>query len=309
MSSSEQVSPKKLERILTAAYDKYKLLVPALELMIHYRIETLRQLNDVANKLDKRHRSGNIGRLVGAATGLAGTGVAATGVVLSPFTAGAAAPLIAGGFGLVFIGAGTALGTHVTEKVLEKVDLEKVQQAIDRDREQCEKVKELWETFENYCDETINTIALADPSQGSDVASLQTWIQVAMESITSPVMIVAEALHSCYTNTTKALESMQEDNVLFALLGKVSREIIHRGPARDFKSIVSMMCKKLWKVPMTLIFVLLGGIAIGNLVFLIFTLFDMHNGSPSKVAKELRKHSKELQDELDKWLDAFGNQR
>ena len=301
------MSLERLEQILPAAYDNYQLLVLALQLMVNHRIETLEQLNYVANKLDERHRKGNIAKLVGSLAGMAGSGIAATGVVLSTVTVGAATPVIAGGVALAFIGSGTAFGAHLTEKVMEKVDVEKVQEAIDRDRAQCERVKELWKEFDSYCIDAINTIALADPREESDIASLQTWVQVAMEEIKSPIKFLAETFHKVHSEAEKKL-CTPEGQELCALLAKEARKMIG-DPVTAFKSIVSRACQSVVTVFGTISFVLLAGIAIGNLFVFLITVIDMHNGSPSKVAKELRKSSEKLRQELDKWLDAFGHTR
>ena len=81
----KSVCLERLEQILPAAYSNYQLLVPALDLMIHYRIDTVRQLNCVAKELDKRHHSGNIAKLVGSAAGIAGSTAAFAGAALTPF--------------------------------------------------------------------------------------------------------------------------------------------------------------------------------------------------------------------------------
>ncbi|CAI7988698.1 hypothetical protein GBAR_LOCUS38 [Geodia barretti] len=84
----KSVSRERLEQLLPAAYDSYQLLVPALDLMVHNRIETLRQLNQIADALDKRHRLGNIAKVAGSATGILGSAAAAAGVALTPLTLG-----------------------------------------------------------------------------------------------------------------------------------------------------------------------------------------------------------------------------
>lgn len=307
MAQGKSASLERLEQILPAAYGNYQLLVPALGIMVQYRIETLTQLHYVADMLDERHRKGNIAKVVGSATGLAGSATAASGVVLFPVTVGLAAPLVAGGVILAFLGTSTSFGAHVAEKVFEKVDLEKVQQAIDRDRAQVERVKELWEEFDNYCVEVINTLALADPSEESDVESLQTWVQVALEEIKSPVIVIAEAFQKLYSDVAKALSS-PEGKELCEYLGETARKMI-RDPIKQLQSIVSQICRHGLKVAGTIAFLALSAIAIGNLVVLIMTLVNMHQGSPSRIAAELRENYKKLEEELDNWLEAFGNLR
>jgi hypothetical protein len=93
----QSVSRERLEQLLPAAYDNYQLLVTALDLMVHNRIETIRQLNQIAEELDKRHLLGNIVKVAGSATGILGAAAAATGVALTPLTLGFGLVLTAGG--------------------------------------------------------------------------------------------------------------------------------------------------------------------------------------------------------------------
>ena len=292
---------ERLEQLLPVAYDNYQLLVPALDLMVHRRIETLRLLNEIADALDKRHRDGNIVKVAGSATGVVGSATAATGLALAPFTLGFGLVMLAGGAAVAVLGSATAAGAHVTEKVREKIDLEKVQQAIDRDKKQCEAVKELWREFEGYCDEVINTIALADPTQESDIASIQTWCQVALEEITHSVILIAEAFDSIFT----AVSGKQKGENLCEVLGKTACHVISN-PKEVFRSVVSRLKVNLTKMAGTLAFMIISTVFLGNLITLIMTLIDLHKGSPSKVAKELREISFKLQKELNCWLDAFG---
>ena len=296
------VSMERLVEILPAAYDNYQLLVLALEQMVHYRIETLSQLNRIADELDKRHRVGNIVKVAGTATGTAGSAVAATAVALAPFTGGSTLVFMVGGGLVAALGSLTAIGAQVTEKVYEKVDLEKVQQAVDRDKAQCERVLELWKEFESYCDDTINTIALADPSEGSHVEWIQTWIQVGMEVVKSPVVLVAEAFESLLSMSKKEADRDVEGEELCEVLVTVASKLAARQDV-ILRSVVSCMKRNVFKVAGVITFVVLSAVFVGNVFALIITLIDMHKGSPSKVAKELRQRSTELQKELDKWLD------
>ena len=300
MEVRKSVCLERLEQILPAAYDNYLQLVTSLDLMIYYRIDTLQQLNRVAAELDKRHHSGNIVKLVGSATGVVGSLTAAAGVALAPITMGAGMVLLISGTAVMTAGSATALGAHVTEKVLEKVDLEKVQQAVDRDKAQCERVSQLWKGFESYCTDVINTIALADPSEDSDVESLQTWVQVAMEEVKSPIALIAETFHKAYSSL-----SNPSGQKLCNVLEEMARIIIG-DPWIKLQSVVSKIPQALFTLSGTAAFLVICAILVGNLFVFLKTLINMHEGSPSKVAKGLREKSKELQQELDTWLDSFG---
>ena len=305
MAEGRSVSLERLEQLLPVAYDNYQLLVPALDLMVHRRIETLRLLNEIADALDKRHRDGNIVKVAGSATGVVGSATAAIGLASAPFTLGFGLVMLAGGAAVAVLGSATAAGAHVTEKVREKIDLEKVQQAIDRDKKQCEAVKELWREFEGYCDEVINTIALADPTQESDIASIQTWCQVALEEINHSVILIAEAFDSVFTALRGNVLVQQKGQNLCEVLGKTACHVISN-PKEVFRSVVSRLKVNLTKMAGTLAFMIISTVFLGNLITLITNLIDLHKGSPSKVAKELREISFKLQKELNCWLDAFG---
>ena len=191
---------------------------------------------------------------------------------------------------------------------MEKVDLEKVQQAVERDKAQCERVSQLWKEFDNYCTDAINTIALADPLKDSDVVSLQTWVQVALEEIVSPVILIAETFQDVYKNMTDGILANPDCQQLCKNLGDMARKFIG-DPVKILQSSVSKLQKNLFTVAGTVAFIVILGIFVGSVFMFFMTLIDVNKGSLSKIAKELRQTSKKLQKELDKWLDTFGQSR
>ena len=299
------VSLEHLQQILLAAYHRYQELVPALELMIQYRTETLSQLNCMADQLEKRHHGENVVKVASSTVGIAGTATAAAGAALTPVTLGFSLAILAGGARLATLGS-------VTKKVCERVDLEKVQEAIDRDKAQCEAVQQLWKEFESYCVDAINTIALADPKKESDIASIQTWAQVALETVTYPVVLIAEAFQDLLCTSSASSSLGKEDDIaacvagemLVGVLGAVAQEFISN-PGRTFCSVVSRLKANFGVALGTVAFVLITTVFITK-VTIFLSLVELKKGSPSKVAKELREKSSQLQKELDGWLDAFG---
>ena len=302
---SQSVSRERLEQLLPAAYDSYQLLVSALDLMVQNRIETLHQLNQIADALDKRHGLGNIAKVAGATTGILGSAAAAIGVALTPLTLGFGLVLTVGGAAVATLGSFATVGAHVTEKVCEKIDLETVQRAIDADKRQCEAIKELWKEFENYCDELINTIALADPSRESDMASIQTWTQVALEEITHSVIFIAEAFESIFSCSKGNVLVQQMGKDLCDVLGETACRLI-TNPRETLHSVVSRLKVSLTKMAGTIAFMAIAGVFLGSVIVLVMTLIDLHKGSQSEVAKDLREKSTQLNRELNCWLDAFG---
>ena len=220
-------------------------------------------------------------------------------------TLGAGIAIVAGGATVAAAGTATAFGAQVTEKVLEKVDLEKVQQAVDRDRAQCERVSQLWKEFENDCSEVSTIIALADPQEDSDVTSLQSLLQVALQEGVSIVTLIAETFTYSAMNDG-ALTDHDCKRLCVDLCDMAQRMI---GNPQTVYGVVSKILNNLRKVGGTLAFFLISGVFVGSLLVFFITLIDMHKGSPSKIAKDLRETSQKLQNELYKWLDAFGNPR
>ena len=292
-------SMARLEQILPAAFNSYQLLVPAMQSMLHHRFETLSQLNQIADELDKRQRQVNIAKLVGGGVGVIGSATAAAGVALTPFTAGAASFLIGGGIATASVGVSTALGSHIGKKVLEKVDLEEAQQIVDGDRRQCEEVKKLWKEFDSYCVDAVNTIALADPEEESDIASLQTRVQVALKEVVEPIILIAETF--CHLETG-SFSNCTGQQLVRALYEKAQTFLSHQLVNKFVSSGVSKLKTGLG----TAAFLMIATLGVGSLLVVIITAIDIHKGSLSKVAKDIREKFRLLQQELDKWLDAFG---
>ena len=296
------VCRKKLEKLLPAAYDKYTELVPALELMVQYREETLSQMNHVADQLNARHHHVNIAKIVGSAAGVLGSAVGAVGFAITPLTFGFGAAVGVGGAALAALGTTTAAGAHITEKVLEKVDLEKVQQAVDRDRQQCERVRKLWDEFDQYCNDVVVTIMLANPANGSDIESLKTWVLVAVQETKSCVTVIAETFHEAYFELFPRREDPTGEQLTLKL-SETAMKIL--GGNISFESIVSWIARNFVTVCFTGAFLLICAILVGNLWTLITTSFNIHKGSLSKVAEDIREKASQLRQEHEEWREAF----
>ena len=298
------VCRKKLKKLLPAAYDKYTELVPALELMVQYRGETLAQMNQVADQLNARRHDVNIAKIVGSTAGVLGSAVGVLGIAITPFTFGFGAAVGVGGAALAALGSTTAAGAHITEKVLEKVDLEKVQQAVDRDRQQCEKVHKLWDEFDQYCNDVIVTIMLANPADESDVESLKTWVLVAVRETKSRVSLIAETLHEAFLELFPRGECPTADR-LVSDLGAAAMKIATSNVPVDFKSVVSWIAVNTGAIFLTMAFILISMLFIGNVWTLITTSINIHKGSLSKVAEDIREKASQLRQEHEKWQEAF----
>ena len=77
-------------------------------------------------------------------------------------------------------------------------------------------------------------------------------------------------------------------------------------PREALRSVVSRLKVSLTKMAGTIAFMAIAAVFLGNVIVLVMTLIDLHKGSPSKVANDLREKSTQLKKELNCWLDAFG---
>ena len=315
------VSRQKLDGILPESYAKYTELVAELEKLMEYRAETTSAMNSVADELDRRHRDTNIAKIVGSSVGVLGAvagAVGGVGLALVPFTAGLSATVaaVAGGIsaiaGALGLGTLTTAGAQFVEKLLENVDLAKVQNVVDKDKAQCDKVQGLWDRFEKYSSDIVQTIELADLSEEPDLESLKTWVLVATRETKSKVSVVAEAFHAAYKEITKGKTSTNqaknEDtptaNELMSIL--VSTAMAIAGKLWEMRSVVSLIAQYIFVVAGVGVFLLIAAIGVGNLFVLITTSINFHKGSLSK-AKEIREKSSQLEEQYNKWSEAFAD--
>ena len=293
------LSRQKLNRLLPRSYSSYTELVVEVKKLMRYRAETIQQLNWVADELDERHRDVNIAKLVGSGAGVIGAGIAGFGIVITPITLGAGAIVAVAGGAVMTAGSATAAGAHLTEKVLEKVDLDKVQKAVDKDNEQCKKVQELWKEFDGYCSSIIETIQFVDPSEEPDMNSLKTWVIEAVKKTESAIDIIYKAFSAAQKIRT-AGDVSRPENLCSALLEKAME--VAQG-----KAIAHAMSHSLKAIGVAGGFVLIAAIGLANLIVFITTAIDMHKGSLSKVAREVREKSSQLEAEYERWKEIFPN--
>ena len=324
------VSRKKLNKLLPESYATYTELVEEMEKMIEYRAETIERMNSVANELDRRHRDTNIAKLVGTSVGVLGTAGAAVGGVglaLAPFTAGLSATVAAVGGGISVAAGGVALGlgtlttagAQFVEKLLEHVDLADVQRVVDKDQAQCERVQQLWNNFESFSSGIVETVDLVDLSEDPDLESLKTWVLVAVRETKSKVSVVAEAFHaaykemttskgkSCESSSTEKAEIVDEPTADSLMGSLLATAMGIAGKAINMKSAVSLLTSNLFVVTGVAGFLLVAAIGVGNLFVLITTSINVHKGSLSNVAKDIREKSSQLEEEFHKWVEAFAD--
>ena len=324
------VSRKKLNKLLPESYATYTELVEEMEKMVEYRAETIERMNSVANELGRRHHETNIAKLVGTSVsilGTAGAAVGSVGLALVPFTAGLSATVAAVGGGISAVAGGIALtlgtlttaGAQFVEKLLEHVDLADVQRVVDKDRAQCERVQQLWNKFESYSSDIVKTVGLVDLSKDPDLESLKKWILVAVRKTKSKVPVVAEAFHAAYKEITaskgKSCGSSSTEKVEIvdkptagSLMGSLLATAMGIAGDEIMKSAVShLTSKNCFVVVGVACFLLVAAIGVGNLFVLITTSINVHKGSLSSVAKDIREKSSQLEQEFHKWVEAFAD--
>ena len=288
---------QKKNRLMLEASESYEDFLDELDLMKQYRADSVKVLNSVADKIDKRHLGVNIAKLVGASVGILGAGIAATGVALVPFTAGISAVVagVAGVIGGSVLGLGTLTspGAHITEKVLEDVDLAEVQKVIDKDVEQCKKVQELWREFEKNCNAVFDLVNFADLSEEPSFRSLKTW--------------VVKALHAGYEKLTcfakRYIDGKSSDYKADKLLFTVAMAIAEN--CSKLKSAASFVYRNSIVAGLSIASTQLLTLGLGNLYVLVTTSIDVSNGSLSKVAANLREKSAQLEQERQFWEKAL----
>ena len=165
----------------------------------------------------------------------------------------------------------------------------------------------MWKDFEDNCSNIIQTITLADPREEPDMKSFKTWVLVAVRE--SQVSVIAEAFHAVYKKVTGFTEESCADKTLgeilsIALINK-AKEMV--GTTFVLKSVVSIIAKNVFVVAASTAFLLIAAIGGANIIVLITTSIDVHKGSPSKVAKDIREKSSELEEEYTSWKNAFSD--
>ena len=287
-----RVSPsrQKLDQLLPQSYEKFTEVGDEIKKMMSYRINTIKLMNPVADKLEKKHKDINTAKLVSSTTSVVGAAITGVGIVLTPLTLGASAVVAAGGAAMM--GARTAKTTSAQEEVIEKEYLDKVQRAVDKDKKQCEKVKALWKEFENYCSKVIDTILLADTSREADMQILYRYITEAMKEIKSGVTVIYVAF--CDAKKILGIANTQPSaEALCNALLEASKKISSKIPVIKFNELACIFI------------LILATIGVEDFCVLIKTAIDVHNGSLLKAAIHIREKSSQLDVEYNEWKKTF----
>jgi hypothetical protein len=87
----------------------------------------------------------------------------------------------------------------------------------------------------------------------------------------------------------------------------VSTAMAIAGKLWEMRSVVSLIAQYIFVVAGVGVFLLIAAIGVGNLFVLITTSINFHKGSLSKVAKEIREKSSQLEEQYNKWSEAFAD--
>ena len=152
------VSAARLSHLVRGSYDCYQELHTELKKLVEYRKETIRVLNEIAEQLDKVHKDVNIAKMTGSTVGIVGGATAIVGAALIPVTMGVSTILVGVGSGVSALGGLVAGGASIVELCIDGIKNSKAQERIQRDKQQCEKVKSLWERYDVLSQDIIAII-------------------------------------------------------------------------------------------------------------------------------------------------------
>lgn len=113
---------------------------------IPVRRRTIRELDEInldemCAELDKIHHNVNIATATGATTSVLATGLVVGGFIGSFFTFGATIPIMVTGGAVAAAGGLTTFGAKLSEIILSKININKVEDAIAEDKEESEQLR------------------------------------------------------------------------------------------------------------------------------------------------------------------------
>ena len=162
----------KKEQVIAKVYEKHEQLIKALPRDAVKRIqafqskfnawdlmrnETINDLKSLVITLNAQQEQTNTHTAVAGTVGAVGAGAAVAGIALAPFTFGASVALVGAGTVAAAGGTGVVIAAQVNNKVVEKIELEKVEPILDNDRRDTQDLvarlaflRDLHELFESW---------------------------------------------------------------------------------------------------------------------------------------------------------------
>ena len=146
---------KELEQELEVCQKELKLSREKIDELMkkweHDRKITVKQLRELANKIQQHEDNSRIAKLAGSSAGIVGGGLAIAGFVGAFFTFGATLGLTYAGIAISGAGGVTVAGADITNSVLRSGKLKEVEMALERDKDSIMKLYEELEKGKCIC--------------------------------------------------------------------------------------------------------------------------------------------------------------
>ena len=285
--------------LLEEACYSHEDLVNELGELCRMREQTIKHLKSIIDELNKHHLNVNIAKVVGSSVGILGGVASIVGIALVPVTLGGSLVLTIGGSTAAALGGTVTTGASALKILLSNVLLKEAQDAIDKDNAQVEKVKMKLKHFDSV---SLEIRKLIEEEQ-SDMDQQDSYVAMAWKKLKQACHMLKE--HNCtdfalclysILNLGKRLLCSGWDVIQVALIG------IEQFAAKP-GWIAKVFTKLFGSARLYVIFdrVCLAVGLILDIRTLIYTIYDMHNGSISAVALKLQEKVADLQKEREIW--------
>ena len=127
---------------LNAYREQDKELREAVRRWLPVREKTIKETNEVAEKLQKNHRKANISRIVGSGISIVGTALVVIGSALIPSTMGGSLAFFILGIVTSSLGEAIAAGALIAEIAVEKWKIREIKKKRNEDQRQLEDIQE-----------------------------------------------------------------------------------------------------------------------------------------------------------------------
>ena len=304
------VCAARLSHLVRGSYDRYQELDTELKKLVECRKETIRVLNEIAEQLDKVHKDVNIAKMTGSTVGIVGGAIATVGAALIPFTVGVSTILVGVGSGASALGGLVAGGASIVELCIDGIKNSKAQEQIQRDKQQCERVKSFWERYDVLNQDIIAIIKRGVPPSDAAGRSLFMYLKQAWEKFKSIRYVDAVMDNSMVCLLMKVFGVVKNFDSIVNAAKDVIRPILVglKVALRENMLEKIVMAVEKYGLTITRITMCLSLTAIGmvlNIVTFVTTLYDISKGSPSEMAKKIREQVKELELEQTAWKEMF----
>ena len=295
------------ESLLENIYYCQEELINEIRKLYRLRSETIKHINFIIDELNDTKLKVNISKVVGSSVGIVGGGLSIAGLLLAPVTLGGSVALTIIGSGAAAVGGMVTAGATIAEKIISNEKLKKAQEAIEADNEQVERAKRKYNELAQL---SLNgtTMIEEDGFQPSFLKAKRVWKSFKQEIENIPgyrhMCKVYTAFSFFYNIFALAKNSGRIISCLWdtAQVFMMGVEMFAAKQSRIASIITKYISSTAFKVADGL-FMCIG--LVMDIATLISTLYDMHKGSKSDVAKQLVKEVARLHEEQQLWNDTF----